>query len=103
MDVIGVPTEAQIKRMQGIIAMLQSDKKSLMQRTEQVEEQNTILQSTINKLAKQAEDATNKLELLTTENTNLVNELQVNIYVLRIFLLYDHNKGKGGYRIGTGS
>lgn len=79
MDVIGVPTEAQIKRMQGIIAMLQGDKKTLVQRTDHLEEQNTLLQTTINKLAKQAEDATNKLELLTTENNNLVNELQVNI------------------------
>jgi len=82
MDVIGVPTEAQIKRMQGIIAMLQSDKKVLLQQNELKDEQLYMLQTTINKLAKQAEDATNKLELLTNENSNLVDELQVSILVL---------------------
>jgi hypothetical protein len=77
MDVVGLPTEAQMRRMQGIIAMLQADKKELEGRLSLSESNNATSRAAAGKLARQAEEAQARADSLLAEKNELQAEMQV--------------------------
>ncbi len=77
MDVIGVPTEAQVRRMQGIIAMLQSDKATMASRVASTEAELNSTKATARKLARQAEEAEARAEQAAREKSEMQADLQV--------------------------
>jgi hypothetical protein len=83
MDVIGVPTEAQVRRMQGIIAMLQSDKSALTSRAEAAEAQLASAKISTAKLARQAEEAAARADQAVREKNELQADMQVGLRTFR--------------------